>query len=160
PSYRCAPTRRARRCRKPALTSQFFATTGYAVHRPNKGGGRCMAIVWSMRKTAHDGASITRWEGLGPAALRETGRASDEQSKGDQPQGVYVGSRGRRLGAALLGRPILGGPDQLVPTRGTGADVARQAEVHDLGTIVVVDHDVRGFEIAVDDSLGVRGLES
>ena len=102
---------------------------------------------------------------------------SDQHVVEDQPEGVDVGSLVDRLPPRLLGRHVLDRPDDRALHRrrvrrrgghepggrlagrraGWGTGRQRDAEVHDHRLVVRVDHDVGGFEIAVDDAGLVGG---
>ncbi len=74
-------------------------------------------------------------------------------------EGVEVALRAGRLAERLLGREIGHGPHQRAPAD-AGAPLRRcQAEVAEPGMPVVVEPDVRGLQVAMDDSARVRVLE-
>ena len=83
-----------------------------------------------------------------------------QQLEGDDGERVAVARRGRRLAARLLRREVAGRPDDGARF-GEGGEVggARDAEVGDLDAVVVVEQQVGGLDVAVDDPARVRGVE-
>ena len=66
---------------------------------------------------------------------------------------VHVGALVGRFALRLLRRHVRQRADDAARNRGAGAvGRPRDAEIHDQRLIVIVDHDVRGFEIAVHDA--------
>jgi len=78
----------------------------------------------------------------------------------DRPQGVDVGpgvdgagGAGGRLGGHVVGRPQeLAAPRQAIPLV---AQVAREAEIRQVGTSLAIDQNVGGLDVPVEDPLGV-----
>ena len=80
----------------------------------------------------------------------------------DAAEGVDVGAGVGSFAACLLGGEVLRGADDCGGLRHGGGGViqcAGDAEVHHLHLAGVGDHDVGGFDVAVDDAGVVAGLE-
>jgi hypothetical protein len=89
------------------------------------------------------------------------GQPSRQHLEENDPEGVEVRARSRLLALHLLGRHVLGRADEDVGAGDALAlDGPGDAEVHDPGVAVPVDHDVLRLEVAVDDADPVGFLEA
>src|SRR5205085_6300317 len=74
----------------------------------------------------------------------------------DEPEAVDVGRPRDRLAAHLLGRHVGGRPEERPRVReAAGGEVAHEPEVDEARLARLLDEDVLGLEIAVDDSVRV-----
>jgi hypothetical protein len=95
-------------------------------------------------------------------AIGVEGRVGAEQLVEDGGERVDVAGGGEDAGLELLGLAVVGGADDHVDLGRVGADDGRavpragEAEVEDFDLAVVLDEDVLGLDVAVDDALGVR----
>ena len=81
-------------------------------------------------------------------------------SKSTMPERVEVGLAGDVVAERLLGRDVVGRAEH-APVGGQALLVERAGdpEVGDLGRALLVDQDVLGLDVAVDDVARVRGAE-
>jgi hypothetical protein len=95
-------------------------------------------------------------------AVGVEGRVGAEQLVEDGAEAVDVAGGGEHAGLELLRLAVVRCADDHVDLRRVGADDRRavprasEAEVEDLDLAVVLDEDVLGLDVAVDDALGVR----
>ena len=100
----------------------------------------------------HDGEGVGSGEGNGPG----------EHLVEHDAEGVDVAARVSALSADLLGRDVVGRAEALgevAEGEAAGAGVGGDAEVDEADVVVVVDHDVLGLHVAVDDAVGVDVLQ-
>jgi hypothetical protein len=86
---------------------------------------------------------------------------SREELEENHAQAVDVAARPlcRDLAACLFGGHVRRGADdeaRLGEVGGGGADLPREAEIHDDRFPALVDHHVRGFQVAMNHALGMR----
>ena len=90
------------------------------------------------------------------------GQFAGEHFIEDYAHGVDVGAAVAALAFDLFGRDVVGGAEgggEVGVGETAGGGVAGDAEVDQLDVVVVVDHDVFRFEVAVHDAVGVDVIE-
>ena len=88
------------------------------------------------------------------------GARAGQQLERDDRERVTVDGRRRGLAAGLLGREIAGRPEHGSRSReGVQTDGARDAEIGDLHRALLVEEEVRGLDVAVDDATRVGRVE-
>ena len=97
---------------------------------------------------------------LGGRGLALERPGAGQQLEGDDRERVAVARRGRRLAARLLRGEVPGRADDGARLGERGeVSGARDAEVGDLDPVVVVEQQVGGLDVAMDDPARVRGVE-
>ena len=87
-------------------------------------------------------------------------RLAEQALPHDAPEAVHVGRGGHVLAADLLGRHVVQRAERLARAgQQASLGVLRQAEVGDVDDALVVQQDVRGLHVAVDEVLRVEGVE-
>ena len=87
-------------------------------------------------------------------------RPAREHPEQDHAEGVDVARRRRLVAGRLLGRDVGGRPEHGAGLgEGASAAESRDPEIRDLGVHLLVEEDVRGLEVAMDESMGVRMRE-
>ena len=96
---------------------------------------------------------------VGDARERDRSRQRLEEHAAEP---IDVGAPVHVVAADLLGRHVVDRPDEMPVGRPPVGDALGQAEVrevHVLATVLAVEQDVRGLDVAVDEPACVRGVE-
>ncbi len=129
------------------------------------GGRACDRVVNGDGELRPEGAD--RGEGVARMVLEQGGqrRLGERVRPGehlvrDDPERVDVRSRARRVEPDLLGRQVRGCSAHHRARRSLGgAGIERDAEVREVGVAVLVQQDVAGLHVPVDDPLTMRRRE-